>query len=163
MKKIIYLLAFVSMHGTVFSQQKLRDGIYLVDRSEYNRTASPSNKAVIQYNPFFVEEAPEVYNPIVVFTDEFVPFELEDMPVIQYRKGQDNLLLVHLTKGASEKLKTFTTKNLRNHIVVVVNGEALAIYKVIQPVTSVFIKVTGCSGTGCDQVYIRLLKSTVKI
>ena len=100
MKKIIFLLAFITIYGTVFSQERLRDGIYLVDRSECNRMASPSNKAVIQYNPFFVKEEPEVYNPIVIFTDEFVPFELDDMPVIQHQNGQDNLLLVHLTKNA---------------------------------------------------------------
>ena len=162
MKKIIYLFVFITIHGAVFSQAKLRDGIYLIDQSKNKRVATQSNIAAIQFNPLFIKDDPEEYDPIVIFTDDFVSFELAGMPFIQYKKGQQNLLFVNLTENATEKLKEFTTRNMMNHIVVVVNGEALAVYKVIKPVASRLIEITRCSEDGCKQVYERL-KSSVKI
>jgi hypothetical protein len=156
MKKIIYLFLFLGVHVIVFSQQKLRDGIYLIDQSANNITASQSNKALIQFNPLFVEDDPEVYGPIVIFKDDFVPLELSNTPIVQYQRSGENLLLVHLTENATEKLTAFTTMNMMNHIVVVVNGEAIAIYKVIHPVTDSFIKITKCNSGACNQIFERL-------
>jgi hypothetical protein len=161
MKKLIYLLVFISVHVVVFSQTKLRDGIYLVDQSEKGGAIN-SDRAFIQYNPFFVEDEPEAYDPIAIYTDDFVPLELSDMPIVQHKKDQQNLLLVHLTEGATEKLREFTSRNVLNNIVVVVNDQALAVYKIVVPVNSGFIKVTKCNDDACNQVY-RRLKSTVKI
>ncbi len=161
MKKLVYLFVFISIHLVVFSQTKLRDGIYLIDQSE-KRSAINSDRAFIQYNPFFVEDEPEEYDPIAIYTDDFVPLELAEMPIIQHKKDQQNLLLVHLTENATEKLKEFTSRNLLNYIVVVVNDQALTVYKITEPVNSGFIKVTKCNDDACNQVY-RRLKSTVKI
>ena len=161
MKKLIYLFVFISMHPVVFSQTKLQDGIYLIDGSE-KRSAINSGRVLIHYNPFFVEDEPEDYDPIAVYTDDFVPLELADLPIIQHKKDQQNLLLVNLTESATEKLKEFTSRNMLNHIAVVVNDQALAVYKITAPVNSGFIKVTKCNDDACNQVY-RRLKSTVKI
>ncbi|MEP6947797.1 MAG: hypothetical protein ABI863_00920 [Ginsengibacter sp.] len=160
MRKAIYLFVFITIHATVFPQAKLRDGIYLVDQSKNKSVASKLNKEAIQFNQLFVAEGPEEYYPIIIFTDDFAPFELTDAPIIQFQKNQENLLFVNLTENASEKLKEFTTRNMMNHIVVVVNGEALSVYKVIQPVASRLVNITKCNKNGCDQIYKRL-KSTV--
>lgn len=159
---IIFLFVFINIYGTVFSQLKLRDGIYLVDQNKSKHDASQPNTAAIQFNPLFIEYNPEEYDPIIIFTSDFVPFELTGMPVIQYQKDQKNFLLVSLTKKATDKLSAFTSKNLMNNIVVVVNGQALAVYKVIQPVISRKIIITRCSGNGCAQVS-KQLKSAIKI
>ena len=161
MKTLIYFFIFISVHVVVFSQTKLRDGIYLIDQSE-KRSVTPSDRAFIQYNPFFVEDEPENYDPIAVNTSDFVPLELADMPIIQHRKDQQNTLLVRLTESATEKLREFTSRNMLNYIVVVVNDQALAVYKVIEPVNSGFIKVAKCNDDACNQIY-RRLKNTVKI
>ncbi|MGH2563310.1 MAG: hypothetical protein ACRDE5_02275, partial [Ginsengibacter sp.] len=71
-----------------------------------------------------MEDAPEADSPIAIVTDDFVPLELDAVPLIQYQKNGGDLLFVHLTKNATEKLKTFTTKNIKNDIAVVVNGQA---------------------------------------
>jgi len=161
MKKLIYLFVFISIHVVVFSQTKLRDGIYLIDQSGKRSTIN-SDRVLIHYNPFFVEDEPEDYDPIAIYTDDFVPLELAGIPIIQHKKDQQNLLLVHLTENATEKLKEFTSRNVLNHIVVVVNDQALTVYKVTEPVNSGFIKVTKCNDDACNQVY-RRLKGTVKI
>ncbi len=162
MKKIIYLLVFLTIHATVFSQAKLRDGIYLIDQSKNKRVISHAHTMAIQFNTLFVAEDPEEYDPIIIFTDDFVPFELATAPTIEFRKNKENLLFVNLTENATKKLMEFTTRNMMNNIVVVVNGEALSVYKVTQPVASSLINITKCSKNGCDQVYKRL-KSSVKI
>lgn len=161
MEKVIYLFVFLTTHATVFSQAKLPDGIYLIDQSKNKRVNSHAHTMAIQFNPLFVAEDPEEYDPIIIFTDNFVPFELTTAPTIEFQKNKENLLFVNLTENATEKLKEFTTQNMMNNIVVVVNGEALSIYKVTKPVASSLINITKCSKNGCDQVYKRL-KGTIK-
>jgi preprotein translocase subunit SecD len=161
MKKLIYLFVFISIQQTVFSQEKLYDGIYVIDQSEDKRMDAKSDQAAVRFNPFFIDGDPEEYSPIVVFTNDFVPLELAGMPVVQYQRSGENEVLVHLTENAAEKLRAFTAKNMMNHIVVVIDGQAVAVYKVTEPVASSFIKITKCSGGGCTQVY-RQLKFTFK-
>jgi hypothetical protein len=161
MKKIINLFIFFLIHGTVFSQQKLRDGIYLIDQSVNNPAVYQPNRAVIQFNPFFAEEDPEAYEPLVIVTDNYFFFELAEQPVIQNQAGKNKTLLVQLTGNATEKLKTFIAKNLMKNIVVVVGGEALAVYKPVQPLTSGLVAITKCNGDACKQIY-KALKSAVK-
>ena len=153
---------FIGIHVVVFSQTKLRDGIYLIDQSE-KRSTTNSDRVFIHYNPFFVEDEPEDYDPIAIYTDDFVPLELAGIPIIQHKKDQQNLLLVHLTESATEKLKEFTSRNVLNHIVVVVNDEAIAIYKIVHPVTSSFIEIIKCNTGACNQIFERLKRrATIK-
>jgi len=116
----------------------------------------------IQFNSFFVVEDPGEYDPIMIVTDDFVPFELATAPTIEFRKDKENLLFVHLTENATKTLMEFTTRNLMKNIVVVVDGEALSVYKVTHPVASNIINISKGSKYGCDQVYKRL-KSKIKI
>jgi hypothetical protein len=160
MKKITYLFAFIIVNTAVFAQQKLRDGIYVVDQPVNSRAAVyRSNTAAIQFNPCFAPGNPEDYEPLIIITDDYVSFELAHQPVIQNQKGLDKRLLVQLTAAATEKLKTFINKNLLKNIVVVVNGEALAVYKAIQPVNNGLIAITKCNGGACKQIAKALTKT----
>ncbi|MES1216243.1 MAG: hypothetical protein ABUT20_12075 [Bacteroidota bacterium] len=161
MKKIINVVALLFFSAVVFSQNKLRDGIYLVEDDAKNTTSAKFEKTDIRYNPYFVDEAPEEYDPVSIVTNDFVAFELTTLPFIQYQEPEGNLLIVHLTKGATEKLTEFTAKNMMNHIAVVVSGEVLAIYKVTQPIRSEIIKISKCNGNACSDVYAKL-KDKVK-
>jgi hypothetical protein len=156
MKKLIYLFTFLSMQQTILSQERLYDGIYVIDQSDDKRIAGKSSRAAVKFNPFFIDGDPEEYSSIVVSTTDFVPLELADMPVVQYQRSGENEVLVHLTERAAEKLREFTAKNMMNHIVVVIDGQAVAVYKVTEPVGSSVIKITKCSGGGCSQIYRQL-------
>ena len=160
MKAFCYLIVFILFQEITHSQEMPRDGIYRIDQSQKNRLALQADRTVIEFNPLFVEEEPDKYDPIIICTDDFVPFELTAMPVIQPQNDVENLLLVQLTEKATEKLGEFTTKNISNQIVVVVNGQALVIYKIVEPVKSGFIKVAPCSAQGCRLIY-KSLKRTV--
>jgi hypothetical protein len=160
MKKFSYLMVLVLVQVTSHSQETLRDGIYRIDHLSANRLSLPRGRTIIEFNPLFVDEEPEKYDPIVICTDDFVPLELADLPVIQPQNDRENILLVQLTGKATKKLSGFTTKNIMNQVVVVVNGEALVIYKIVAPVNGSFIKLAPCSTQGCSLIY-RSLKCTV--
>ncbi|MES1225677.1 MAG: hypothetical protein ABUT20_59920 [Bacteroidota bacterium] len=160
MKKFIYLVLLIFAHEFVFAQANVQDGIYLVDQLTKNSQISPKdNKAALQFNRFFVNDETGNYPPVVVHTDDFVPLELADLPVIQHELDNNDQLIVKLTSNASERLREFTARNMMGYVAVVVDTEVLAIYKVVQPVAGTFIKITKCDGQGCDQVYYRLRRS----
>jgi hypothetical protein len=162
MKKITYLFVFMLTYGSIFSQQKLPDGIYVVDPSVSSRhAASQANRTAILFNPGFVNEDPENYEPLVIITDDYFSFKLSGQPVIQIKKSEDPMLLFQLTDDAKEKLKEFTSRNLMKNIVVVVNNEALVVYKLIRPVTGRLIKITKCDGQACNQILKKLKCSCI--
>lgn len=145
----------------VFSQNKLPDGIYLVDQLGTQRGIMQKNTAAIQFNPLFVNEDSGEYDPILIFTNEFVPLELKSEPVIQLQKNNEHLLLVSLTDEAQQHLTSFTGKNIKKQVVVVVDGQALAVYKLMGPVVSKEIRIAKCFGSGCRQV-TRYLKNELR-
>ena len=162
MKIIFCLLALNLIHGTVFSQKKLEDGIYRIDQSEKKEGLhAQSNKAVIQFNNLFVDENPEEYDPIVILTDDYVPLELAAVPVIKKDDLQRKMLSFQLTHNATKKLTDFTTNIPGSLVVIVVNGEAISIHKIYDPVTVGSIQLSRCKGSGFDQIYT-VLKRKLK-
>jgi len=163
MKRVIYVFALLIICETCFSQNKLQDGVYLVDRSAANSIApGKTNKAIVKFNPFFFEGDPDTYKPLVVFTDDFVPFKLAAAPVIQHQNGNEGQVLVHLTDSAAQKLGEFTAKNRMSEVVVVIDNQAIAVYKVFEPVSSALIKITRCTGSACSLISHQL-KNSLKI
>ncbi|MGC4038315.1 MAG: hypothetical protein QM764_20295 [Chitinophagaceae bacterium] len=156
MKKIIFLFMLMVIGSLGFSQAKLKDGIYLIDQSNDSHVTSKPYRVIVELSPVLTDDDPELYQPLIVFTDDFVPLELADKPVIQYQGNGDNQVLVHLTDNATRKLRDFTSKNMMNHIAVVINTQVVAIYKVIQPVANGLIRVSRCSGNACGIIYKQL-------
>ena len=162
MKKITSLFVILLTHGTIFSQQKLHNGIYLLDQSvNSNHAASQPNRAVILFNPGFVNEDPENYEPLVIQTDDYFSFEPAGQPFILDQKKESSVLLLQLTDEAKERLKKFTSGNLMKNIAVVINGEALCVYKIIQPVVNNLIQISRCDGQNCNHIF-KNLKSAAK-
>jgi hypothetical protein len=162
MKKFPYLIIFLISYNAAISQQKLQDGVYLVDKLMANAYHTNSmNKALITFNASFVEEALEEYSPLLISTDDFVPFEFSLPPIIQKNNGQNKILLLKLTDSASEKLKVFTAKNIKRYVVIVINGEAITVHKIKEPITSGLVQIASPSDNVYKQLY-RLLKNKVK-
>jgi hypothetical protein len=163
MRNILCLLVFILICKTNFSQQKLHDGIYLVDSPTSKKHVPETNgKAFIRFNHAFVTEDPDNYEQLVVQTNNYFSFERAGQPVVQNRKKENALLLLQLTAAAKEELTAFTAHNLLKNVVVVVNDEALAVYKITRPVTDGLIKITTCNGQACNQI-LKNLKSSRKI
>ena len=168
MKKLICLKIFLIIFITAISQQKLRDGVYLVDKLtpdlwhfSYLKKTLITNKALITFNASFVEEPPEDYGPLLIFTDDFVPLEFSLLPILQKSKTQTKILLSKLTEEASEKLKEFTERNIRRYVVIVVNGEALTVHKIKKPITSGLVQMASSTDNAYNELY-NLLKKDVK-
>jgi len=166
MKKLISLKMFLLIYSTAISQQKLHDGVYLVDKltpdlshfSHLNKTLI-TNKALITFNASFVEESPEEYSPLLIFTDDFVPLEFSLPPISQKSKTQTKIVLLKLTEEASEKLEEFTERNMRRYVVIVVNGEALTVHKIKEPITSGLVQMTSSTDNAYNELYRQLIKN----
>jgi preprotein translocase subunit SecD len=163
MKKIVYLTAALLFAKFSTAQEKLQDGVYLVDKSRahYGSYNSKAGNTFVQFNTAFTEEEGEEYSPVLVLTDNFVPFELSMAPIAQAKIKGISTLLLKLTDEAAEKLRLFTTQNINRHFVIVVNGQALTMHKIKQPVASGLIKITSNKEDVYNQIY-KHLKNNVK-
>jgi len=162
MTKYLYLTIFLFVSGNVFSQEKLHDGIYLVDKLIPNLShGSYINKTLVTFNASFLEGAPEEYGPLLICTDDFVPFEFSMPPIPQKSRSQNKVLLLKLTDSATEKLRVFTTKNKKRYVVIVINGEAITVHKVKESITSGLVQIASPTENVYVQFY-RLLKNNVK-
>ncbi len=156
MKKIIYCIVCVLAGGYAFGQQPLQDGIYVVDQSKTNRHTAVHNKAEVQFNPAFVTEDPENYEPLLVDTNDYFPFARAGNPVMKREDKDNSALLLQLTNSARQQLQEFTARHIKKKIVVVVNNKALAVYSTEKPVNSGLIIVAKCEKQACRQIFDKL-------
>jgi hypothetical protein len=169
MKKIILLtILMLSFAGNVFSQKQskktISDGLYLITKIDTVATQlSPltSNEVAISFSKLFKEYTSDGFIRLVIDTTEYVPLELERPPVTEQQTELKKKLLLSLTKEASEKLKTFTANHLMSRVALVVDGEALTMHKIKEPITSGELQITRCTDNACERLYVKL-KNNVK-
>jgi len=143
--------------NTAVSQKKITDGIYLVDKlSVDSYRAKHENKALISHNAYFIEEAPDEYNLILVNTDDFVPFKLSRLPITECGRQHNKILLLKLTENESVKLKAFTKKNVKRYVVLVVDGQALTVHKIKQPIETGLVEIACSTDTIYEQLYHKM-------
>ncbi len=160
-----FVLAYVLSLSVslVMAQHKLPDGLYLIDRmvQDSSEPVLQNNQRVIHFNPQFTLDDPTEYSPVLIWTDDYVPFDLAVAPETQQQTADKKLLLLRLTPAASAQLTRFSTKNLRKSVVIVVNGEALTMHKIKEPLTSGLMQITRCTDNACALLY-EVLKQDVK-
>lgn len=162
MKKAIYLMACLLTVAAGFAQQHLPDGIYVLDQKQHNRNTDAAHKtAPVQFNPAFVTEDPENYEPLRVITNDYFPFAKAGNPVMQYNNREITTLLLQLTEDAKTNLQQFTTRNQSKKIAVVINNQALNVYTADKPITSGLIIVTKCNKQTCNQIFEKLKQPSV--
>lgn len=66
-----------------------------------------------------------------------------------------------LTKDASEKLKVFTENHIMSRVALVVDGQAVSIHKIREPITSGQLQITTCSDNACERLVVKM-KSNLK-
>jgi len=161
--KYIITIIFSLFSIISYSQNKLNDGLYVVDKLEIKKgyKEKSKQKQIVHFNPQFTLENPDEYGPIVIWKNDYVPLDLSKEPETQQQTDEKKLLLLKLTDKASEKLKAFSTKNLMKHVAIIVNGEVLTVHKIKEPLTSGFMQITRCNDNACEQLY-KVLKDNVK-
>ena len=162
---IVFLLSFVAI---CFAQKPikplLKDGLYLISKIDTNSTQLSlltSKEAAIFFSKMFDEYNSEGYMRIVIDTSDYVPLELDKSPIAEQQTESKKKLLLSLTSEASEKLKSFTTKNVMKRVVLVVDGEALTMHKIKEPLTSGLLQITRCNDNACELLFVKL-KDNVK-
>lgn len=164
MKVLCIFLKCFACYGLLIGQNTLANGLYLVDELEIDSTEhiyADSNKAIIHYNSAFIEGEGIDYAPISIWINDYVPFDLAQMPVTRNQTDKKQLLQLTLTDQAAEKLKIFSAKNIMKYAVIVVNGEALTVHKIKEPITSGMLQITRCNDNACEQLF-QVLKSSVR-
>lgn len=168
MKPLMLTLSLVCIIlGTCFSQtgprKKLHDGLYLivrVDTLESQPLDLKGDQTAVYFSPMF-EDFNDGYNRIIIDSDEYVPLELEKPPVTEQQTELKKKLLLSLTPEASEKLKTFSTAHVMHRVALVIDGEALTVHKIREPLTSGQLQITRCTDNACERLYVKL-KDNVK-
>jgi hypothetical protein len=162
-----FLILFI-FSGRVFSlsaqNNGIKDGIYLIEKlgSDTSQFDSLSiNEVVINFNHMFIENNVQEFTKIVIDTTEFVPLELEKLPITEQQTELKKKLLLSLTKEASEKLKTLTAKHVMRKVALVVDGEAVTIHKIREAITSGQLQITRCNDNACEHLVVKL-KDNVK-
>lgn len=163
-KVTIFIVLMTIVFQRSVGQINLHDGLYLIDELEIaspEKTRLDTSKAIIHYNSAFIEGDPIDYAPISIWTNDYVPFDLRVEPSTRPQTENKKLLLLTLTDKASEKLIEFTTKNVMKYVVIVVNGEAVTVHRIKEPITSGLLQITRCNDNACEQLF-QVLKDHVK-
>lgn len=155
---IVVIFGFTGFAQTS-SVQTIPDGLYLIIRTDTitsNVDALASNELQIYFSKLFEDFNSEDNFNIVIDTTEYVPLVLEKAPMTEQQTEAKKRLLLSLTPEASEKLKSFTTKHVMKHVVLVVAGEALTMHKIKEPITSGQLQITRCNDNACEQLNLSL-------
>jgi hypothetical protein len=169
MKKPIFFLSIIFILCTTsFSQtgskNAVNDGLYLVikpgtDTTQFDSMAK--GQVVITFNKMFIDNTGQDFTRILIDTSEYVPLELEKAPTTEPQTDIKKKLMLSLTPQASEILKVFSSKHINEHVVIVVDGEALTMHKIRVAITSGQLQITRCSDNACEKLFI-MLKDNVK-
>lgn len=156
---ILFMILCLQCIAQTNSIISIPDGLYLITRTDTTKTNEEirsSKEIEIRFNKLFLEFTSDEYLKIYIDTAEYVPLILEKAPTIEQQTEAKKKLLLTLTKDASERLKIFTSKHLLKHVVLVVDGEALTMHKIKEPITSGLLQITRCDDNACEKLYLTL-------
>ncbi|MFW5805320.1 MAG: SecDF P1 head subdomain-containing protein [Bacteroidales bacterium] len=155
------LLLLISGFSMAQTEEKNRipDGLYLVTalgNDTAQSQAHPGNHTAVNFNYDFISKSDMEYDEIRIDTSEFVPLELENLPTTEQQTATKKKLLFSLTTEASEKLHTFTANHIMDKVALVVDGKAVSIHKIREPVTGGQLQITTCSDNACERLIVRM-------
>lgn len=158
------IIISLTSHAQTKSIYTIPDGLYLIVKIDTAATqvdTLSSKEIAIYFSKLFEDFNSDEYLRIIIDTTEYVPLELEKAPTTEQQTEAKKKLLLSLTKEASEKLKFFTTNHVMNHVALVVDGEALTMHKIKEPITSGQLQITRCNDNACERLYVTL-KDNIK-
>jgi preprotein translocase subunit SecD len=166
MKKLFILIIFTIFATAIsFSQNKLKDGLYLVNRIDTiaGQTSELSvNETDVYFSKMFEDYNTDEFARIIIDTTQYVPLELESAPKTEQQTEDKKKLLLTLTKEASQRLESFTTEHLMKMVTLVVGGEALTLHKIKMAITGGQLQITRCNDNACETLFVKLKENVVK-
>ncbi|HWY35983.1 MAG TPA: hypothetical protein VNX68_15170 [Nitrosopumilaceae archaeon] len=166
MKKMFLYLSLVVLFSKCSTVQEknnnhVKDGFYEVDKRGVDSTQFGElngNEILITYNSIYNEQE---YTKVLIDTSDFVPLELETIPVTQKDSSQKSQLSITLSTTALGKLKTFTGQRLMKTVAIVLDGEAITMHKIKDTITGGTMVISWCGENACQRLYGRI-KDNVK-
>lgn len=167
MKKQILSLCFLLLASGFSMAQteeknRIPDGLYLVTALGTDTTqiqAHPGNEMAVNFNYDFIAKSDMEYDEIRIDTSEYVPLELEKLPTTEQQTETKKKLLFSLTAEASKKLQAFTVNHIMDKVALIVDGKAVSIHKIREPVTGGQLQITTCSDNACERLIVRMKNS----
>lgn len=161
---LIIILLFSILYSSAQKSPKIKvkDGLYLISKVDTNSnqlSKLSKNETVVFFSKMFEEFNDGNYQRIIIDTTDYVPLELQKAPTTEQQTENKKKLLLSLTDKSSEKLKSFTTKNVLKHVVIVIDGEVLTMHKIKEPLTSGLLQITRCNDNACEKLFIKLKKN----
>ncbi|MCD6066175.1 MAG: hypothetical protein K0S33_1001 [Bacteroidetes bacterium] len=168
MKKIILILFIATAFYNCSRQQspaennnKLPDGFYQVNATGTDSSVFElSNTAdkVVEYNSIYNEQD---FTKVQIDTSDFVPLELEQLPLKEKDADLKSRLSITLSAEAAQQLETFTAKRLAKEVAIVLDGEAITMHRIKDTIRGGTMQISWCGENACEKLYTRL-KGTVK-
>lgn len=167
MKKLILILAVVFMYSRCSEAPNpkplfINDGFYEVvklgnDSTNFNNLNI--GQIVISFDSLF---NPDDVSKVVIDTSEYVPLELDSLPITEQQTESKKLLSISLAPNSTEKLKTFTAKRVMKEVVVVLDGKAVTMHKIREAITSGKMQITRCGDNACEYLYVKMKENVKK-
>ncbi len=153
------------MCTSAYSQNKIKDGLYLINYIDTVRVSEiqlKDNETIVYFSSMFEEFNSDKDSRIVIDKTQYVPLELETMPVTEQQTEDKKKLLLSLTKDASERLESFTKEHLMKMVALVVGGDALTVHKIKAAITGGLLQITRCNDNACEVLFVKLKDNVVK-
>lgn len=165
MKNLIALMALVLLCYKSHAQKiNLTNGFYEVYKLCNDSVIcedDTNGMSLVEFNHHFVEDAPKAYNRVVIYTNEFVPLELQKLPELVKSKGAKTKLQITLTPEASAMLKGFSEKRVMKHVAIIMDGEVLTIHRIRVALTGPGMEITRCNDQACEKLQV-MMKDNLK-
>lgn len=152
---LFMLLLIQSCRNKSTTPHTLPDGFYEVTQADsVIETSSVANgNLLIGFDTLF---NPGDYSLVIIDTTDFVPLELETDPYVQSQDDHKKLLSVTLTRTAAEKMKKFSLRLVGRHVAIVLDGKALTMHRIKEPITSGSIQISRCNDNACEYIFTKI-------
>lgn len=141
------------------SEHKLPDGIYWLRQTDRdsNLVQSIPNTTIIKYSHLFVDTT-DSDQPLQVWIDTtaFVPLSLAEAPDSIQQEDQRIKLMLTMSDDAGQSLAEFTTEHVNDRVAMVIDGEAMTIHKIREPITGGKLQITRCTDRACSFLFLAL-------
>ena len=165
MKKLISLAAMLLIFSACSqapqkTRPSIRDGFYQVmalDTGANTLKSLPAGQISVEFDTTFNSG----YTKAAIDTLDYVPLQLDTLPVTEQQTDTKKLLSITLTQMAAKKMNAFTATRVMKEVAIVIGGKAIIMHKIREAITGNKMQITRCGDNACEYLYVKM-KEDVK-
>ena len=135
------------------------NGIYLIRSKHESKpdAATVGSGHLVPFSKQFLDENTAGQPAfLVIQPDSAVAIALMERPLKLRDKGGRHKLVLALAPASRSALATLTTANVGGEIAIIINGEAVTIHKIREPITEGKVQITRCTDNACEYLFTEL-------